>query len=112
MVLFTSVGAPGSSYGSKKGASWLQSQPIRQTAASGGETQGGGACQADESCNLNGRCEAGTCLCDHQWDGATCGILALLPAAKDGGYRRPGFNGWGASQRCLINEHLEQPTDG
>ena len=112
LVLFTSVAAPGSSYGSKKGASWLQSQPIRQTAATGGETQGGGACQTDESCNLNGRCKAGKCLCDHQWDGATCGILALLPAAKDGGYRRPGFNGWGALPQHCLNIFEQACTGG
>ena len=26
-----------------------------------------------------------------------CGVLALEPASKDGGYRRPGFNGWGGN---------------
>ena len=88
LVLFTSVGSP---HGPE---SWLQSQPIRQTAD---PAQGGGACRADEDCNLNGVCAAGKCACDAQWDGATCGVLALEPASKDGGYRRPGFNGWGGN---------------
>ena len=63
-----------------------------------GEAAGGcGACTSDESCNLNGVCTASVCVCDPQWDGAHCGTLALLPADPLGGYRRPGFSGWGGN---------------
>lgn len=99
-VLFTSVVHPNGP------DSWMQSQPVRSAArcASSGwtdqicnEPAGGGACESDESCNLNGFCQDGKCHCDIEWSGMTCGQLALLPAKKSGGYRRPGFNGWGGN---------------
>jgi hypothetical protein len=98
-VLFTSVVEPNGP------DSWMQSQPVRSTSecASGwtgptcNEPAGGGACESDESCNLNGSCQDGKCHCDIEWSGESCGVLALLPAKKSGGYRRQGFNGWGGN---------------
>lgn len=75
----------------------MQSQPIRQKLGAGDAAGGGGACTSDESCNLNGVCTASACVCDPQWDGPHCGTLALLPADPLGGYRRPGFSGWGGN---------------
>jgi len=103
--------------GQQPGASWLQSQPIRQShpveaAREGGHStssSGGGHCESDEDCNLNGVCQQqralqgrlsggdSSCVCDPQWDGVHCGVLALLPADPMGGYRRPGWNGWGGN---------------
>ena len=76
---------------------WLQSQPIRQKLRPGEAGGGGGACASDESCNLNGVCRQSVCVCDPQWTGSHCGSLALLPADPLGGYRRPGFSGWGGN---------------
>ena len=93
-VLFTSV-ADG------KGGSWMQSQPIRQAPAARGVAgvggTGGARCADGTGCNLNGLCHAGRCVCDAQWQGADCGTLALLPAARDGGFRRTGFHQWGGN---------------
>ena len=93
--------------GQHPGSSWLQSQPVRQTrpppptpgqGAAQQPISGGGACARAEDCSLNGLCSAqGVCECDPQWDGPDCGVLALLPADPQGGYRRPGFNGWGGN---------------
>ena len=83
-----------------------------------GQQQGGGACTADEHCNLNGVCSSsrqsseegggggGVCKCDIQWEGSDCGVLALLPADPAGGYRRFGFNGWGGNP--FYSEHDEK----
>ena len=40
---------------------------------------------------------SGRCVCDPQWMGADCGVLALLPADPEGGYQRPGSNQWGGN---------------
>lgn len=77
--------------------SWLQSQPIRQRLRPGDQMGGGGTCIDSMGCNLNGVCVASTCICDPQWQGPHCGSLALLPADPFGGYRRPGFSGWGGN---------------
>ena len=95
LYLFTAV-AGQLHPGQKPGSSWLQSQPIRQSKPSVGGG-GGGKCASDEDCNLSGVCSSGLCSCDAQWQGAHCGLLALLPADPAGGYRRPGFNGWGGN---------------
>ena len=42
-------------------------------------------CTNDDGCNLNGACEGGACRCLAAWRGATCGELALLPAARGAG---------------------------
>jgi hypothetical protein len=90
LVLFTSV--------VHQGESWLVSQPIRQSAAPAGSA-GGASCQDDEGCNLNGKCVEPNkkCVCDPQWDGSDCGVLALLPANPNAGYHRKGFNAWGGN---------------
>ena len=122
LYLFTAV-AGQLHPGQKPGSSWLQSQPIRQSKPSVGGG-GGGKCASDEDCNLSGVCSSGLCSCDAQWQGAHCGVLALLPADPAAGYRRPGFNGWGGNpfwsehdsmyhvftvemtRQCSINDHL------
>ena len=58
---------------------------------------GGGACTTARDCQLAGECKNSKCVCDPQWDGLHCGGLALLPADPEGGYRRPGFSGWGGN---------------
>ena len=89
--------------GQLPGSSWLQSQPIRQAR----DTRSGGAvCVTDDQCNLNGICSAHRCECDAQWDGSACGVLALLPADPDGGYRRLGWNGWGGNP--FYSEHTKK----
>ncbi len=41
------------------------------------------------SCSLNGICTAsGECECDPAWVGEACQTLAILPAARDGGFRQ------------------------
>jgi hypothetical protein len=52
-------------------------------------------CTGDEGCELNGRCEAGRCICETAWDGATCSILRLLPATLGAGYRNDSYSSWG-----------------
>ena len=56
-------------------------------------------CHTHEDCSLNGLCDSstGACKCDPQWQGSDCGILALLPADPEGGYKRDGFNQWGGN---------------
>ena len=46
---------------------------------------------------MSGKCVGDRCHCDVQWDGDDCGQLALMPANPEGGYRRPGCNGWGGN---------------
>eukprot|EP01079_Euglenida_sp_SAG-EU17-18_P000086 gene86-358_t len=77
LALFTSV--------SQGRSSWLQGQPIRQDPP---PSYTGGPCGSDDDCSLNGICEDGTCHCDPQWEGPDCGVLSLLPAEPDSGYRR------------------------
>jgi hypothetical protein len=36
-------------------------------------------------------------MCDPQWNGGDCGVLALLPADPTAGYQRAGFNAWGGN---------------
>ena len=56
-------------------------------------------CSRDEDCSLNGQCDGstGTCKCDPQWQGADCGVLALLPADPEGGFQRDGYSQWGGN---------------
>lgn len=105
IALFTSVMEPGGF------DSWLQSQPLRQEHAEHGHEaqgiQGGGQCSNDASCNLNGVCSSGgTCVCDPQWRGGDCGELAVEAAERDGGYHRPGYNGWGGNPFFSTDDHL------
>jgi len=41
---------------------------------------GGGNCQNDMDCRLNGLCEDTVCKCDAAWMGSNCNLLNLLPA--------------------------------
>jgi hypothetical protein len=78
----------------EKGESWMHAHPISSTPSTGG----GAPCTTDADCNLNGVCGSSfKCACDPQWEGSTCGELALAPSDPEGGYHRPGFNGWGGN---------------
>lgn len=58
------------------------------------------ACTTDESCSLNGKCVAGSCVCVPEWRGADCGVLNLLPARSfplAAGFDEPGSSSWGGS---------------
>lgn len=48
------------------------------------------ACTDDEGCELNGECIAGSCRCQPQWHGPTCGQLTLLPTSRSSGFRGGG----------------------
>eukprot|EP00937_MAST-01D_sp_MAST-1D-sp2_P006694 g6694.t1 len=58
-------------------------------------TPQGGACSTDTDCSLNGECTAGRCACDAAWTGTACSTLALLPGARDAGYRLVDDARWG-----------------
>lgn len=44
-------------------------------------------CHSALDCELNGLCVRGSCECDPAWRGAHCGELALIPGAREQGYR-------------------------
>jgi len=52
-----------------------------------------------DSCSLLGECmECGSnaqCYCDQGFSGANCGILDLMPASSDSGYRNATLSSWG-----------------
>jgi len=48
-------------------------------------------------CNLNGVLNAGECLCDAAWTGASCDTLAVLPVPRHAGYRQPHTSSWGGN---------------
>ena len=54
-------------------------------------------CKSDLDCSLNGICAAGTCTCDVEWLGDTCGLLHLLPTIEDNGFRPLNASSWGGS---------------
>ena len=59
---------------------------------------GGGACQSELDCQLNGVCVGGKCVCDAAWSGnANCSQLAFLPAKVQNGYGSVGSprSSWG-----------------
>ena len=54
--------------------------------------------QTDDDCSLSGVCQQnGACKCDPQWHSADCGMLALLPADPEGGFKREGYSQWGGN---------------
>lgn len=69
---------------------------------------GGGPCQTDIDCHLNGICPASdavasssSCVCDAAWTGRQCELLNVLPAAasvKGGAYGfSPNVTSWGGN---------------
>jgi len=55
------------------------------------------ACETDIDCNLGGRCDEVTklCQCAKEWKGDDCSLLDLLPAELDNGYRPESSSSWG-----------------
>ena len=49
-------------------------------------SRGGGACNFEVDCSLNGMCVSGICVCHSGWSGAVCSQLALLPAPTTAAY--------------------------
>ena len=62
-----------------------------------------GVTTADEECEMNGRLEGSSCVCNAGWSGRRCGTLDLLPASPDAGFVPRGSDGanswssWGGS---------------
>jgi len=50
---------------------------------------GGASCTSDLSCNLNGVCINGQCVCDAAWEASNCSVLALRPLLPEA---EAGFN--------------------
>jgi hypothetical protein len=72
--------------GARPGASslWLLSVGIFVFSAA---ASGGGYCESDLDCQLNGICSAEKlCTCDVAWRGANCSVLNLLPAKLNSGF--------------------------
>ena len=80
---------------------FLLSSFLMRTAATGG----GGACQVDEDCQLNGVCTAGACLCDAAWTGEFCTLFDFEPASRHAGLNRTNASSWGGSI-------VRNPVDG
>ena len=57
--------------------------------------KGGGACATEWDCSLGGECTAGECVCDAQYTGPLCGVVALRRAKPDNGMQVNGTHTWG-----------------
>jgi alpha-galactosidase len=77
---------------------------MRLTKTDGGRSSG--AVSAGAVCSLNGRSEAGKCVCDAGWSGSDCQYINLPPVdlSQPQGYGRvPNVTSWGASLVAATN---------
>jgi len=65
---------------------------------------GGGQCQSDLDCELNGLCKANSCACDPAWKGSHCAELNLLPSPVHSGLRIEDTATWGGNVLERQNE--------
>jgi len=52
------------------------------------------SCTTNNDCQLNGVCTSSKCLCDSGWEGDGCGILSLIPAKTNAGFRQSDSYSW------------------
>jgi hypothetical protein len=58
--------------------------------------KGGGRCDVDDDCQLNGVCSAGSCACDPAWTGPLCTFFDVLPV-QAAAFNRSNASSWGGS---------------
>ena len=54
-------------------------------------------CSNDLSCQLNGKCISGKCVCEAAWKGLNCSEVALLPTTDKAGIKLKVNSTWGGS---------------